>query len=609
MKQSSHILNPMNQKSMIAWLEKQGKQKPTDGEMKAALQTEYEKGRADVIAEFKQGWTEKDTDTLVQLCRIIYRAKQDRLITQEEQNFLGTWIDKWLNHSPERKEQSKQNTIINKTPSKEMILAVWELGNIWEELTGGSSRTEYGTQLQYIQNHWSESLYYEKLNQKHADKITPKFKVGDWITNGACIIKITSVDDRYYWHDNNCVGGDIESVDKEYRIWTIQDAKDGDVLDFDCGVGIFKNLSADEYNAHCYCYYDTNSQLEINDCSLYDTYNAEPATKEQRDTLFAKIKEAGYEWNAEKKELKKIERKPASKFKIGDTIHKIGENTVFPMTIEKIEDGDYVCNDSHSFVNIKFQDDYELVEQKPADKVEPKFKVGDWIVKQYLSSPFVIVDIKNDSYILNDIEGNKYEETIDFAHKVFHPWTIQDAKDGDLIYVSTEIKGIQAIFQVRKNGIIYFHCNLCGDFTQGGYELSGDIKFVNPLPKIHYQRFFQKMKEAGYEWDAEKKELKKIEQKSVWSEEEEKTIDEAVEKLEKYAEYVQGGNSKRYILDLASRVESLRPQSKQEWSEKDERCFIELDTIIYQNSSSEDYNRLYNWLKSIKSNHWKPSKF
>ena len=32
-----------------------------------------------------------------------------------------------------------------------------------------------------------------------------------------------------------------------------------------------------------------------------------PATKEQRELLFAKMKEAGYEWNAEKKEVKKIE--------------------------------------------------------------------------------------------------------------------------------------------------------------------------------------------------------------------------------------------------------------------------------------------------------------
>ena len=34
-----------------------------------------------------------------------------------------------------------------------------------------------------------------------------------------------------------------------------------------------------------------------------------PATKEQRDLLFHKMKEAGYEWDALNKELKKIESK------------------------------------------------------------------------------------------------------------------------------------------------------------------------------------------------------------------------------------------------------------------------------------------------------------
>ena len=55
------------------------------------------------------------------------------------------------------------------------------------------------------------------------------------------------------------------------------------------------------------------------------------------------------------------------KFKIGDTIHKIGENTVFPMPIERISDGDYVCDGGKCFVSIKFQDDYELVEQEQPD--------------------------------------------------------------------------------------------------------------------------------------------------------------------------------------------------------------------------------------------------
>ena len=44
------------------------------------------------------------------------------------------------------------------------------------------------------------------------------------------------------------------------------------------------------------------------DCVEVST--VKPATKIQRDLLFQKMKEAGYEWNAEKKELKEIEDEP-----------------------------------------------------------------------------------------------------------------------------------------------------------------------------------------------------------------------------------------------------------------------------------------------------------
>lgn len=35
----------------------------------------------------------------------------------------------------------------------------------------------------------------------------------------------------------------------------------------------------------------------------------------------------------------------------------------------------------------------------------------------------------------------------------------------------------------------------------------GYVELIYPWQEIHHQKFFQKMKEAGYEWDSEKKEL------------------------------------------------------------------------------------------------------
>ena len=45
-------------------IDKQGEQKPTDEEMKEALRTEYEKGRADAIAEMQVAWSEEDENYL-----------------------------------------------------------------------------------------------------------------------------------------------------------------------------------------------------------------------------------------------------------------------------------------------------------------------------------------------------------------------------------------------------------------------------------------------------------------------------------------------------------------------------------------------------------------
>jgi hypothetical protein len=76
------------------------------------------------------------------------------------------------------------------------------------------------------------------------------------------------------------------------------------------------------------------------------------------------------------------------------------------------------------------QDLYELVNQKSADKVEPKFKVGDWVVLTAgeLSTTLQIVNIDTNKrlYWFND---SSYLPIVD--EECLHLWTIQDAKEGD----------------------------------------------------------------------------------------------------------------------------------------------------------------------------------
>lgn len=91
-----------------------------------------------------------------------------------------------------------------------------------------------------------------------------------------------------------------------------------------------------------------------------------------------------------------------------------------------------------------------------------------------------------------------------------------------------------------------------------------------------------------------------LQPKQEWGEEDEKTIDEAVKNLEKYVEYVQGGNSKQYILDLASRVESLRPQKQWKPSEGQLECLGYAIEKAKEDYSPLTNNRIYLTLNGLK---------
>lgn len=167
-----------------------------------------------------------------------------------------------------------------------------------------------------------EVIKEEKVDNKLAKSlcVEPKFKVGDWITfYGGNPFKILKIEEEingvldYLLLDQN--GHDFylnkNYVDKNARLWTIKDAKDGNVLVhssfmFDDFIFIYNNTSI----LQAYCYYSSErNRFIIEDRGHHCPWNMQevtPATKEQRNLLFQKMKEAGYEWDADKKELKKL---------------------------------------------------------------------------------------------------------------------------------------------------------------------------------------------------------------------------------------------------------------------------------------------------------------
>ena len=173
-----------------------------------------------------------------------------------------------------------------------------------------------------------EAIKKEKVDNQNcvklADNIEPKFKVGDWISNGRHTKLIVGINsDWLYYMLNDGTSERIRNIDEKYHLWTIQDAKAGDVLETEGFVFIFKNIREDKGIGY-FC--ANEKELHEGDDSTFHIANPNslmgsinngfthysPATKEQRDLLFQKMKEAGYECDAEKKELKKVSQRMIS---------------------------------------------------------------------------------------------------------------------------------------------------------------------------------------------------------------------------------------------------------------------------------------------------------
>lgn len=223
--------------------------------------------------------------------------------------------------------------------------------------------------------------------QKFANKIEPEFKVGDWvirsIKNEKRIGTVTEILPEHYiinfdgWREQiPIIYGDCIDI----RLWTIQDAKDGDILATDDGICIFDGTVEEGKYPFAYCGI-TERGFGSYDVKLPFSHdnNVHPATKEQRDTLLKAMADAGYEWDSEKKELKEIDPKPYGQRKEcldcqfnyageckGSCQMKRGEQK--PNLYFKAKDW-YV-----SKVDGKIHNIYNSV-----DKIEPKFHEGDII--------------------------------------------------------------------------------------------------------------------------------------------------------------------------------------------------------------------------------------
>ena len=157
-------------------------------------------------------------------------------------------------------------------------------------------------------------------------------------------------------------------------------------------------------------------------------------------------------------------------------------------------------------------------EQNPADKVEPKFKAGDWVV--YKGDICQIVKREEGRNKLVTVFGTEKEPVNERNLSTARLWNIKDAKDGDVLADKFGVILFRKIGNEKYADAVDYYCAV---FKSGGFIIQKGVSYwglskeeeLRPTTLEQRVRFFDMMGDAGYAWDAEKKELKKIEQKPV----------------------------------------------------------------------------------------------
>ena len=147
-----------------------------------------------------------------------------------------------------------------------------------------------------------------------------------------------------------------------------------------------------------------------------------------------------------------------------------------------------------------------------ANKIRPKFDIGDWITcPAFIPEPHLLHVINNEEdglYELEDVYGTKKRSTIGHVESIYYHWTIKDAKEGDVLYYEDSDSLKILIYQFGK---VHYYCCLTNNvFVSHSYYFSVEkdrLSRIRPANAEQRNFLFARMEEEGYRWDEDKKEV------------------------------------------------------------------------------------------------------
>ena len=282
------------------------------------------------------------------------------------------------------------------------------------------------------------------------------------------------------------------------------------------------------------------------------------------------------------------------KFKVGDIV-KDPYGDVYH--IIEINNDSYKTDDGR-FILFENEDVYRLQDVKDGDEIKPKFHEGEWIVQENIGV-YKVIEVCESWYEVVDNKDKHYSIEFDKEY-MCRLWSIQDAKDGDVLATLNQIEKILPEYGGVSHCHYDFGCSTPQfDFNKDDNWYFGKEAKVYPATKEQRDALMKAMADAGYTFDFEKKELKMIEQKPAWSEEDERIyqsiIDDTVQENQLNDEQT------NWLKDIKYRY---FPQPKQECSEEDSAMINKLLAVVdlYYNRSGDDLGKqsCISWLKSLR---------
>ena len=391
----------------------------------------------------------------------------------------------------------------------------------------------------------------DAVNTK-TEKHKPLFKIGDWVVH-YLTTGVPAIRNCFYFKD----------LEESFRLWTIEDARPGDILAaHECYV-MFKEI--DSLNIRCFCTYHYMNHPSFHLNTLHNKTAFHPATEEECKEMLLKMKEEGYAFDPVHNDLIEVQNDTPDENKEPDdeTIKKAlisilksdfeKDTTIFGISVRQIiawleQQEETVTNGAKSSVamsimkfldkntqrmclsNMECEDlenavinsDWAKVyrymkkklepnDSKPAiesqkesatnnSQIKPKFKEGSYAVSDIDKKARLVSEVHcNETNCYYLVEGEAHN--IKEYDRLHHNWTIADACPGDILVASDN--SVFIFNGIKDNHALYYAAVTLDGFVQisDGMHIWEDVQGCYPATNKQCRLLIELMNRIGYTWD------------------------------------------------------------------------------------------------------------